>query len=505
MRAALRNGLALLRTRRLLRLGAIALLCGLSIGWLAGERAEPSAQRQPGRARHIALQRDGMTSLLQTMDAQPQLFPQQRLESLRMLSPGQRDQLLEAAAEDGDEHDDALSFQLRRAAFLAAYRFAMDFIERIERDPGLDKILDEPLPAVGLPADAYTRLKFHYLNVARAAEYAAIEARARVQDAPLPAPLAAGARSDTAAILHRGRGSGPKMTARNAAQVVRKVAHDARMPAQEKVARWMGEVRVYRWGEALISEEQIREMRDKLEPGDILLERREWYLTNAGIPGYWPHAALYVGTPETREAFFQDPEVEAWLAEQGATSLEELLRSRAPDAYTASGRLEMGHPRRVLEAIADGVVFTSLEHSAAADSVAVLRPRLGKRARAIALLRAFQFAGRPYDYDFDFLTDTALVCSELVYKAYQPSEQAPGLELPLSPVAGRLMMTPNDIAQRFAAELGTAKQQLDLVLMLDGDERTDRAVPAAAHVFAESWRRPKWHIVTAGPAATLAH
>jgi hypothetical protein len=149
----------------------------------------------------------------------------------------------------------------------------------------------------------------------------------------------------------------------------------------------------------------------------------------------------------------------------------------------------------VLEAIAEGVSFTSLEHSAAADSLAVLRARLPRRERAIAVMRAFGYAGRPYDYNFDFATDKALVCSELVFKSFQPGGEMRGIELPLTRVAGRLMMTPNEIARRFAETRADRERHLDFVLMLDGDEKAGRASHAAEQVFANSWERPKWHIV----------
>ncbi len=35
-----------------------------------------------------------------------------------------------------------------------------------------------------------------------------------------------------------------------------------------------------------------------MEPGDIIVARQNWYLSNIGLPGFWPHAELYVGTPE---------------------------------------------------------------------------------------------------------------------------------------------------------------------------------------------------------------
>ncbi len=493
-----------------------AIGAGLAAVGLAAAADDGGAVDAADAARAIALQREGLRATVAAMDAAPELFPPEPSRTLRLPTPGQRERILATWGSFGDRvltlealarrHADFADpedprrlerFALHRAAFLAAYRFAMDFVERVERDPALERLLDEAHPEAGLPTGAYSRLKLRYLHVARASEFASLEVLRRAWDAEALEPLAAGAAEDAARIWERGRGSGPAMTAANALRVVQQAAGAAWLPVQERVARWAGDTRVRRRGDALVSPEQIAALAERLEPGDVLLERREWYLTNAGIPGYWPHAALYVGTPEEREAFFAGPEVEAWLEGRGARSLETLLREANPEAYARGLRDEDGHPRRVLEAIADGVRFTSLEHSAAADAVAALRPRLSRAERAVALLRAFAYAGRPYDYEFDFLTDAALVCSELVYKAYRPNSESRGLDLPLEPMAGRLMMTPNQIARLWAEERARDDRQLDFVWMLDGDEGARAARPADADTFAGSWRRPKWHIVVA--------
>lgn len=130
---------------------------------------------------------------------------------------------------------------------------------------------------------------------------------------------------------------------------------------------------------------QRRSSRAPTRPGDIILERRNWYVSNAFLPGYWPQAALYVGVPDDLRALGldSDPRVSAHWKNYDRT-----------DAT--------GHRHVVLESISEGVVFTSLEHSVGeADSVAVLRPRLSAAGVREALARAFSHAGKPYDFKFD--------------------------------------------------------------------------------------------------------
>src|SRR5688572_28968289 len=121
--------------------------------------------------------------------------------------------------------------------------------------------------------------------------------------------------------------------------------------------------------------------------------------------------------------------------------------------------------------MSEGVVFTTLEHSAAADTLAVIRPRASKRDKAIAIARAFGYIGRPYDFNFDFHTDTSLVCSEVIYKAYEGS-----VSLPLVPMMNRINTPPNEIVREFDATYGTPRQQFDFVLFLDGHELQRAAV-----------------------------
>jgi hypothetical protein len=110
--------------------------------------------------------------------------------------------------------------------------------------------------------------------------------------------------------------------------------------------------------------------------------------------------------------------------------------------------------------------------SADADSLAVLRPKLSKLDKAKAILQAFHYSGRPYDFNFDFLTDNELVCTKLVYKAYEADGDKAGIKLPVVEILGRLATPANAFVKQFDRHYDSPQQQFDLVLFFDGHEKT---------------------------------
>ena len=468
----------------------------------------------------IQSSRQGLKATIDYIDAHPEIFPPTKLKEGRLLNRDERlivwqtwqtfldyiifcDSLGQKYSEifvlTENKGEKASAFLKAFAAFLAEYRFALDFIERVERNPAMHVMLNEPVPELGLEKGTYSLLKFRFLNVIRGAEFARLNVLYKYYGAGGNEHLKRTIDEDNQAIWQAGKGKGPQLTAVNALTVVKDLGFTAWFPVQKGVSKLMGNIKVWRPEKTLISPEQIQELQKKLQPGDILLERREWYASNAGIPGFWAHAALYIGGPEERDRFFSDPSVAKWLHSQGSEdgSMESLLRKRYPEKYHISTTpQEDHHLPRVLEAIEEGVSFTTLEHSASADSLAVLRPRLTKKAKAQAVMRAFHYSGRPYDFNFDFQTDSELVCSELIFKAYEGTYSSAGLILPTREILGRKITSPNDIAQLFDQEYGKGKQQFELIIFLDGHEREQHAVEEDVATFRQSWKRPKWHILT---------
>jgi hypothetical protein len=482
--------------------------------------AAERAVRQQTDAAAAQLHRAGLQDVIQFIGTQPEIFPGGKPKPSRLLRREEKEivwqawqrfldytMALDSTARyhanwwrlKGAARED--SFLISYATMIANHRAALEFIRAAEANPELDKVLNDAVPELGLPAGTYAKLKFENLNVRIATAFAASEVTLKTFTGGRQPELRAAIKADAGYVWKAGRGKAELLTAKNALKILQRGANTAWLPIQTGVSEWMGDTKVYRVGKSLISAAQIETLKTNLSPGDVLLERRDWYLSNVGLPGYWPHAALYIGTETERRAFFADADVQAWVRRQGDVGgdLNALLATRYPKAYQKSNTpQEHDHAVRLLEAMSEGVSFTTLEQSADCDALAVLRPRLSKVEKAQAIVRAFHYAGRPYDFNFDFSTDAELVCTELIYKSYEPANGFTGLKLPTVEMLGRQVTPANEFAKQFDAQCATDAAQFELVEFLDGYERTKSARQGSLSEFRASWKRPKWHVLTSG-------
>jgi hypothetical protein len=487
---------------------------------VAADQSKPSYvsfARISGDQKAVLQYRTGMQAIIRYMDSHTDLFPADKLTEKRLPTLEQKQQIrstwksfldyilaLDSIGQLYDNFYLSNDAEYRKhalmtlfGAFVAQYRFALEYIHRVENDPGLDVILNEAVDDIALTTGAYDKFQFRFLNVIRGTEFVALSSMNSVLNKDESSPSQAAIAEDVQRIWQFGAGRGELLTLKNAMDIIKNTSTTAWFPVQAGVAEWMGDTKVVRVNQSLISSQQIHEMSALLQPADVLLERREWYLSNIGLPGFWPHAAIYIGTADERRKYLIGDAVSAWVKSMGVESgdFELLLKSRYPESYDQSQTTEDSHKVRVIEAISEGVSFTSLEHSADADSVAVLRPHLNALEKAKVIYNAFSFHGRPYDFDFDFLTDSALVCTELVYKSFEPGKQFKGVAFLTSEVVGRKVTTANDIARMFDEEYGKPNAQFELILFLDGLEKQSKAKLATVAEFRRSWRRPKWYIL----------
>ena len=176
-----------------------------------------------------------------------------------------------------------------------------------------------------------------------------------------------------------------------------------------------------------LSPEIDRELENQLQPGDVIVVRKEHAFTNYFLPGYWPHAALYIGTvPELQQMRLHE-------------------HDNVGPRWSSVEAADPERPHRVLEAMKDGVRIRSLTNPFRSDAVAVIRPKLTKAEIAEAIGRGIFHAGKSYDFDFDFARSDRLVCTEVVYRSF---EGVGGIEFGLTRRAGRMTLSAEDLLQK---------------------------------------------------------
>ena len=134
--------------------------------------------------------------------------------------------------------------------------------------------------------------------------------------------------------------------------------------------------------------------------------------------------------------------------------------------------------------------MSTLEHCAG-DYFAAPRPNFDKVTKAKAIWRAFEHYGRPYDFDFDFATDHAVVCTELVWRACRPEDGGPGVSFPLQTIAGRTTLPAHAIAAFYAEHPG---DPLQFVAFVDAREKQRRAFPSTEAAFRGTVARTQFDV-----------
>lgn len=404
----------------------------------------------------------------------------------------------------------AVGFLVTHAALTALLAHGTQFALLTQGNAQLETLFDEPNAEFGVPGGSYAAFKMKAIHVATSTQLFTGESwcgpaqlalkAAKVFDAPEVAQAWAKMKANGREAERRISRQGTKLFAGNALDLLKDNASHAVFPAQKAFAEWAGDTRVARIGKPLVTPAQLEALLPKLAPGDVIVTRQNWFLSNIGLPGFWPHAELYVGTADQlKAAFDSDPSVIAWAQgeREKSETFSALLEKRYPQKWKAyaTGKDFQGHgPIRVIESISEGVSFTAIEHAFGVDYLGALRPRLSPVEKAKAIERAFAYQGRPYDFDFDFFSDASLVCTELVYKAYAPASDRQGLLIGLVDVAGRRTLPANELVKLYAQQAGTEKAQLDFVAFLDGHEKEGKAVEADEKTFKASWERLKWDV-----------
>jgi hypothetical protein len=202
---------------------------------------------------------------------------------------------------------------------------------------------------------------------------------------------------------------------------------------QELAGRLIGKLKVKPTHKPQLPDQVIAQLTSMLKPGDVFVTRKLYSATNYFLPGYWPHAILYLGDIDSL--------VQCDLAK------EEQFHSR----WQRLLDLDHDNPHRVLEAMADGVWLRSINSPFAVDAVTVIRPKLSESQVVGALSRGIAHESKPYDFDFDFTRSDRLVCTEVVYRSYEGIDD---MSFELTRRAGRMTFSAEDLLRMAMAGKG---------------------------------------------------
>jgi hypothetical protein len=351
----------------------------------------------------------------------------------------------------------ALSFSIFNTAFLVQNNQGSRFINILNNHERTCEWLEEP--NAQFPQYAYSRIKYRVLNFLTFDEISSQSSYFREKILPVLDTV-----SDTTiywaerrqvslpdTLLRMAADKNVRKTAGNGVDILRKQLFSFFFPLQKGLADFLG--RTYynpmKSGK-YISSLQADSLEKLLVPGDLILTRSNYVASNIGLPGFWPHVALYAGKGVGKDS-----------------------------------------SNSVIEALSEGTVYRPLTETAKADYMAVLRPKLPAEDKNTALQKAFSYIGIPYDFDFDFDTDATLVCSEVVYKSFQKREgMQKGLSIPLVSIAGRWTLPPNDIAKIYAQNPDSG--DFDFVAFIDHAPETDSAFFNSDSAFRTTYSRVKW-------------
>lgn len=186
----------------------------------------------------------------------------------------------------------------------------------------------------------------------------------------------------------------------------------------------------------VFSDAQKRELLSALQPGDILLSYTAGYASDVFIPGAFKHGITFVGTVEQRKAAGLSPDdiILVGGSHERSQLTKDLRRSTTRD----------GRPANLIEAVAEGVKFSNLEHimDTHVNRLLVLRPRLSSGDRAKQVSRLFSYHGQDYDFRFDFADASRQVCTEVIYRSLTGLN---GLEFPLTRRGGHVTLSADDL------------------------------------------------------------
>jgi len=198
--------------------------------------------------------------------------------------------------------------------------------------------------------------------------------------------------------------------------------------------KFFGDIKVYKYpmfilydpGSYKIKGDEIRQVINIIEPGDILIRGYVNYLDGYFIPGFFSHAGLYIGKVSEKE--------------------KSLLKPEQYSFFKTGDQL-------VIHSMAEGVFMEDIINFCRCDYMVILRRNEKIKTENSknytyekVLNKAMQNLGKEYDFKFDFNDFHKLSCTEFVYDCCKGFLDDYGIKVKNKRVLlmNKRMITPDD-------------------------------------------------------------
>ncbi len=214
----------------------------------------------------------------------------------------------------------------------------------------------------------------------------------------------------------------------------------------------------------LITSKNLKKYLSIAEPWDIFLSRGNWNASNITIPWFWKHMSLYIGTGE-------------------------FLQEKFWKQYTFLNKLKK-KSHYIIEATGEWVKIEIIENLVAHnDYLWISRTKFSLEKINTSIQKSLSFYWKGYDHIFNFYSEKAVVCSELVLKSFWAMDKNDSsIELHLEKIWVSLTYPPNN----FVSEIFDSSSQLDFVMFLDSIEKTWENFVSTKKEFKKSSSRSRF-------------
>jgi hypothetical protein len=179
-------------------------------------------------------------------------------------------------------------------------------------------------------------------------------------------------------------------------------------------------------------------------------------MSNVFLPGKFKHGLTYIGTPEQRAAM--------GLTIAAIRDIPSGKRAKL-ETDLSTGKLPSGYDADVVEAVAEGVIFNSLDYLLKhhVNRILVLRPCVSADERIQALGTVFLLLGGMYDFNFDFEDTSYQCCTEVIYRSYNKKGE---IDFPLIQRMAVKTLAADDIIQY---HLAAKTPKFDFIVFAEED------------------------------------